>query len=141
MSEQKEFFPNLRFSIQQDGLVLIEQLQNHEEVCIELHPQQLAHIGRALFGGRTGKDAQIAELQRKIGVLADRIGDLVDDRFIRDQIMDRCGDWEVILARWDHLLELALEFDIGLPSKAQIDAETAHSNGAASSPPLPDAKV
>lgn len=121
----KETFPQLTFSVEADGSILLEQIQNHESVKISLHPQQLAHIGRALFSGRSAKDAQIADLQRKITVLTDRIGDLVGDKFFRTQIIDRCGDWEVILARWDHIFELACEFDCGLVSKAQLDADEA----------------
>lgn len=121
----KEHFPELTFEVQDNGLVLISQYQNLERVAIDVHPQQLAHIGRALFGGRSAKDALVADLQRKVSVLTDRIGDLVTDKYIRSQITDRCGDWEAILAHWDHIYDLAVEFDGGLPTKAQLDADEA----------------
>jgi len=121
----KEKFPELTFEIQHDQMVLIEQTQNHERVRIEIHPQQLAHIGRALFDGKSSVGARVKDLERKISVLTDRIEDLVTDSFIRDELTERSAYASEILSKLDHLYELATEFDSGLPTRAQLDADEA----------------
>lgn len=128
----KEKFPDLSFEIQQDGLILIEQMQNFEPVQIDIHPQQLAHIGRVVFNGKSSTGARVKDLERKISVLTDRIEDLVTDKFIRAELVERSAYGGEILATLDHLYELATEFNVGLPAKRESEGEESEveANGA-----------
>jgi len=121
----KEHFPELSFEIKESGLIEIQQYQNMESVSIDIHHEQLRHIGRVVFNGKSSADTRIKDLERRLGVLTDRIVDLINDQYIRAEIIERCANSVEILLRWDNIHDLAYEFDCGLPTKAQLDADEA----------------
>lgn len=110
----KEHFPDLSFELQSDGLILIEQYQNHEPVRVDIHLQQLAHMGRVLFNGKGTADKRIREQNRRLSVLRERIEVFVKDPYHRQEIIERCGEGMAMLAQLDALLDLAYEFDGGI---------------------------
>ena len=113
---KKETFPNLSFEVNEDGMILLEQWQNHELVRIDVHPQEFAHIGRALFGGKSPADKRSMELERRISVLREKIEVFVRDAYHREEIIERCGLGGMMLCQLDALLDLAYEFDGGIVS-------------------------
>lgn len=119
----KEHFPDLAFEVQDNGLIALAQWQNHEKVVIDVHPQQLAHIGRALFKGKNPATERIEELERRLAVLSEKIQDFVMDDWNRGEIIERCGSGDVMLAQLDALRDLAWEFDGGLVPKHILEAD------------------
>lgn len=119
----KEHFPNLAFEVQGNGFVVLEQWQNQERVAIDVHPQQLAHIGRALFNGKNPAAERIEELERRLAVLSEKIQDFVMDDYNRGEIIERCGSGDVMLAQLDALRDLAWEFDGGLVPRYVVEAD------------------
>lgn len=110
----KDHFPDLSFELQSDGLILIEQYQNQEPVRINVHMQQLAHMGRVLFNGKGASDKRIREQSRRLSVLREKIEVFVKDPYHRQEIIERCGEGMAMLAQLDALLDLAYEFDGGI---------------------------
>jgi hypothetical protein len=121
----KEHFPDLAFEVQGNGLVALEQWQNQERVVIDVHPQQLAHIGRALFKGRNPATERIEELERRLAVLSEKIQDFVMDDFNRGEILDRSAYGSAMLAELDALRDLAWEFDGGLVPRHVLESDEA----------------
>jgi len=126
----KEHFPDLSFELQSNGLILIEQYQNLEPVRIDVHLQQLAHMGRVLFSGRRTADKRIRDLERRISVLRERIESFVKDSYHRQEIIERIGEGMAMVAELDALLDLAHEFDGGI-----IPIPSAELNEIRESPP------
>ena len=56
---------------------------------------------------------RVADLERKLSILASHIERIAGDDFLRDDIAERCRDGLWILAKIDGLLDLAVEFDGG----------------------------
>jgi len=93
-----------------DGTIELTQPQSLEDpVSIRLHPSQLAFIAGNFAGTQQQREAE-----RKLFVLAEKIGRIVSDEYVRAEIIDRCGDGLAILAELDALDDLAIEFTGGL---------------------------
>lgn len=132
-----------------DGAIRLEQPNGFDEPdVVLLHPEQLAFISRRMVGMTEATAAQVADLERKLAVLAGDLENIVTDNDIRRQIIE-CPDGPEIITRLDGLLDLATEFDGGrlkprcatsahdaalLDAKGQHDAETQTSAGDALRP-------
>ena len=107
-------FYDLNFEQLGDGTIRLEQKDYcGESAFIDAHPEQLKFITRRMCGMDSATAASVEDLERKIAVLADRLERLVDAKWFRNSIVDRCGDGVEIMARLDGLLDLAIEFDGG----------------------------
>lgn len=115
------------FELLEDGSISLEQQYGVDDPnVIYLHPEQLKFITRRMCGMDSATAACVEDLERKIAVLTDRLGKLVEASWFRSSIIDRCGDGVEIIARLDGVLDLAIEFDGGrlLPSdEAKEEAE------------------
>ena len=115
------------FELLEDGSISLEQQYGVDDPnVIYLHPEQLKFITRRMCGMDSATAASVEDLERKIAVLTDRLGKLVEASWFRSSIIDRCGDGVEIIARLDGVLDLAIEFDGGrlLPSdEAKEEAE------------------
>lgn len=95
-----------------DGGIHLEQQSGCEEPSvIHLHPEQLLFIARRLCGMKPETAEKVADLERRIAVLTDRLGQFVNDQDIRNDVIDRCADGIEYIVRLDGLLDLAIEFD------------------------------
>lgn len=56
---------------------------------------------------------KIADLERRISVLTNKLQGIVCDEVMRSELIKRCGYDLQYLAQFDGLLDLALEFDGG----------------------------
>ena len=93
-----------------DGTIRLSQPQSLEDpVSIDLHPSQLAYIAEMFACTQQQREAE-----RKLHVLAEKIGRVVADEYVRAEIIDRCGDGLAILAELDALDDLAIEYTGGL---------------------------
>ena len=98
----------------EDGGIHLEQQSGCEEPnVIHLHPEQVLFVARRLCGMKPETAGKAAELERRIGVLADRLQDFVCNKAFRSDLIERCGHGFEYLAKLDSVLDLALEFDGG----------------------------
>lgn len=104
---------DLSFSRQPDGSIRLVQSDCGEDYIIDMHPEQLLFIARRLCGMRPDTADTVAELERRIAVLTDKLQSFVCNGAFRSELIERCGDGFEWLARLDCLLDLALEFDGG----------------------------
>ena len=119
-------FYDLRFSRLADGSIRLIQPDGGGEDCIiDLHREQIAFIARHLCGMNPEAASNVADLERRISVLVDKLQDIVCDMYFRGELLDRCGDALGFLAKLDAVLDLALEFDGGRlkPEYADVSAE------------------
>jgi len=97
-----------------DGGFHLEQQSGVDDPnVIHLHPEQLLFVSRQLCGMRSETAQQVDELERRIAVLTDKLQNIVCNKAFRSDLIERCGDGFEYLARFDALLDLALEFDGG----------------------------
>ncbi len=108
-----EQFFDLSFSRQPDGSIRLLQSNCGEDDIIEAHPEQLLFIARQLCGMKPETAHKVAELERRISVLVDKIQDFVCLHRNREEILDHTPSGLWMLAKLDALLDLALEFDGG----------------------------
>lgn len=98
----------------EDGTIRLEQIgYAGEAAVIDAHPEQLLFIARRLCGLRPETADKIAELERRIAVLTDKLQSIVCNGAFRSDLIERCGDGFEYMAKLDGLLDLALEFDGG----------------------------
>lgn len=97
-----------------DGGIHLEQQSGCDEPSvIHLHPEQLLFITRQLCGMKPETAGKVAELERRIAVLTDKLQSIVCNKAFRSDLIERVSDGFEYLARLDGLLDLALEFDGG----------------------------
>lgn len=106
-------FHDLCFSSMKDGSIRLTQTDCGEDSIIDAHPEQLLFIARSICGLKPETAGRIAELERRLAVLTDKLQDVVCDQYFRNDILDRCGDGLYLLAKLDAVVDLALEFDGG----------------------------
>lgn len=106
-------FYDLEFEVLPGGAVRLTQNDCGEDTFINAHPEQINFIARQLCGLKSETAAQVADLERRISVLADGLEKLVGAEWFRSSIVERCGDGIEIMCRLDALMDLAYEFDGG----------------------------
>ena len=95
-----------------DGGIHLEQQSGCEEPSvIHLHPEQVLFVARQLCGMKADTADKVADLERKLAILCDRLGEFISDPNIRTEIIKRCGDGVEYIVRLDGLYDLAIEFD------------------------------
>lgn len=120
MSEQ---FYDLSVEQQTDGTIRLEQADYcGESVIIDLHPEQVRFIARRVAGMKPDTAAIVADLERRLEVLADKIGAFVCEHTIREEIIERCGSGFELMVRLDALYDLALEFTGRLAPESALSA-------------------
>lgn len=108
-----ERFYDLQFERLESGTIRLRQSAFDEDNVIDCHPEQVSFIARRLCGMKPETSHQVAELERRLSVLTDRLQDVVCDDYFRGDVLERCGDGLYMLARLDAVVDLALEFDGG----------------------------
>lgn len=106
-------FHDLDFKSLKDGSIRLTQTDCGEDSIIDASPEQLLFIARSLCGLKPETAGRIAELERRIAVLTDKLQHFVCNSSFRSDIIERCGYGFEYVARLDALLDLALEFDGG----------------------------
>lgn len=106
-------FHDLTFSRQPEGSIRLVQSDCGEDYIIDLHPEQILFIARQLCGMKSEAANKVAELERRLSVLTDKLQNIVCNKAFRSDLIERCGDGFEYLAKLDALLDLALEFDGG----------------------------
>lgn len=105
-------FQDLDYSRLDDGTIRLEQIgYAGESTLIDLHPEQLLFVARQLCDMKAETAEKVADLERKLSILCDRIGEFISDSNIRNDIIDRCHDGIEYVVRLDGLHDLAIEFD------------------------------
>ena len=132
-------FHDLTFNRQPDGSIRLKQTDCGEDSIIDLHPEQLLFIARQLCGMKPEKAEHVADLERRIAVLTDKLQNIVCNGAFRSDLIERCGDGFEYLAKLDGLLDLAMEFDGGRlePEYRVSQQEEAHSGLKPTCPPSP----
>lgn len=118
-------FHDLDFTQSADGTVLLTQTDCGEEYSIAAHPEQIVFIARRLCGMKPETAGKVAELERRIAVLTDKLQNLVCNKAFRSDLIECIGDGFEYLAKLDGLLDLAMEFDGG---RLEPDSEEAHAD-------------
>lgn len=108
-----EKFYDTSFSSQADGSIRLIQSDCGEDYIIDLHPEQLLFIARRLCGMKPETAGKVAELERRLSVLTDKLQNIVCNGTFRTALIERLGDGSEYLAKLDGLLDLAIEFDGG----------------------------
>lgn len=109
-----EKFFDLSFSKQPDGSVrLVQDDRIDEAAIIDLHPEQVLFVARRLCGMKPETASKVAELERRLAVLTDKLQNLVCNKAFRSDLIEGIGDGFEYLAKLDGLLDLAMEFDGG----------------------------
>lgn len=103
----------LTFETLNSRAIRLKQSAFDEDNVIDLHPEQVLFIARQLCGMKPEKANKVAELERRIAVLTDKLQSIVCNKAFRSDLMERCGDGFEYLAKLDAVLDLALEFDGG----------------------------
>ncbi len=121
-----EKFHDLSFSRQPDGSIrLVQDDRIDEAAIIDAHPEQIVFIARRLCGMQPETADKVAELERRIAVLTDKLQSFACDGMFRSELIERCGHGFEYLAKLDAVLDLALEFDGGRlePEYKESDAD------------------
>lgn len=108
-----ERFYDLSFSRQPDGSIRLMQSDCGEDYILDMHQEQLLYIARQLCGMKPETANQVADLERRIAVLVDKLQRVVCDDYFRKDLLNECGDGLEYVAKLDAVLDLALEFDGG----------------------------
>ena len=106
-------FYDLTFIQQSDGSIRLTQSDHGEDYIIDAHPEQILFVARQLCGMKPQAADTVAELERRLAVLTDKLQNIVCDKAFRTDLIERCGHGFDYLARLDALLDLAFEFDGG----------------------------
>lgn len=120
----KRFF-DLAWNRQPDGAIRLTQTDCGDQYIVDAHPEQVLFIARQLCGMKPDDANRVAELERRIAVLTDRFEELITADWLRNQIINRCGDGIEIITKLDALLDLAIEFDGGRLLPSEPNATTA----------------
>ena len=102
---------NIKVTTSTDGDIVLTQSEFDSDDKIYLHPEQLLLIARREAGLSEATANQVADLERKIGVLTTGLSTFVCDSAIRSEIIKYCPSSFEWLERLDGLLNLALEFE------------------------------
>lgn len=109
-----EKFFDLSFSRQPDRSVrLVQDDRMGEAAIIDLHLEQILFIARQLCGMKPETAHKVAELERRIAVLTDKLQNIVCNKAFRSDLIEGLGDGFEYLAKLDSIVDLALEFDGG----------------------------
>ena len=116
---------DISFGRQTDGAIRLIQAECGEDSIIDLAPSQLRYIAMRVAGFKESDATRVADLERRIGILASRLEKIVNDDDIREEIIGRGADGLWILTQLDGLLDLAVEFDGNrlLPDLAFLPAD------------------
>lgn len=106
-------FYDLTFEPLDSGAIRLKQSAFDEDSVIDLHPEQVLFVARRLCGMKPETANKVAELERRIAVLTDRLQSFGCNEMFRSELIKRCGDGFEYLAKLDAILDLALEFDGG----------------------------
>ena len=104
---------NVKVTTSDSGDIILTQCEFDCDDKVYQHPEQLRLIARRVAGLKESTVDQVADLERKIGVLASGISSFVCDTSIRTEIIDHCPSSFEFIERLDGLLNLALEYDGG----------------------------
>lgn len=97
-----------------DGGIHLEQSAGVEEPnVIHLHTEQVIFIARQLCGMKPETAAKVADLERRIAVLTDRLQSIVCNGAFRTELIEGLCEGFEYISKLDGLLDLALEFDGG----------------------------
>ena len=120
MSEQ---FFDLNFEQLEDRTIRLEQKDYcGESVIVDLHPEQVRFIARRMAGMKPETADKVADLERRLEILTDRIEAFVVNAGIRDEIVECCGDGIEFMVRLDSIYDLAVEFSGGLATECTMAA-------------------
>jgi len=117
-------FYDLTFIQQADNSIRLTQSEHGEDYVIDVHPQQVLFVARQLCGMKPETADKVADLERRIAVLTDKVQDFVCDQHMRSDLIKQCGDGFFYLAKLDALLDLALEFDGGRLTPMELPPDT-----------------
>ena len=117
---------DLKFERMGNGAVRLTQTECGEDFIIDAHSEQILFIARQLCGMKPEVAHKVAELERRISVLADRLEELVAADWFRKEIIDSGGHGIEMIVRLDGLLDLAYEFDAGLQPSDQREPQKSH---------------
>ena len=107
-----------------DGGIHLEQQSGIDEPnVIHLHPEQVLFVARRLCGMKMEAAEMVAELERRISVLTDKLQNIVCNKAFRSDLIEGIGEGFEYLAILDGLLDLALEFDGGRLEPEYRDGE------------------
>lgn len=106
-------FYDLTFIQQADGSIRLTQSDQGEDYVIDAHREQILFVARQLCGMKPQTADTVAELERRLAVLTDKLQYIVCNAAFRSDLLERCGDGFEYLAKLDAILDLALEFDGG----------------------------
>lgn len=97
-----------------DGTIRLEQIgYAGEATVIDAHPEQIKFIARQLYGTKPETANEIADLERRIAVLTDKLQNIVCKSEYRSEVIEGLDIGFELIAKLDGLLDLALEFDGG----------------------------
>ena len=127
---------DISFERHTDGAIRLIQTGCGVDSIIDLAPSQLRYIAMHVAGFKEIDATRVADLERRIGILASRIEKITLDDNLRDDIAERCRDGLWIISQLDGLLDLAVEFDGGrlLPDLKFSPPEDGHESGTAATP-------
>ena len=130
-----ERFHDLSFEQTPDG-VRLTQTDCGEEYVVLAHIEQLRYIVRRLGGMSETTATTIADLERRLSILVDRLEELVTAKWFRHAITTECSGGIEIMCRLDGLLDLAAEFDGGrlLPKRTTAPEDPPEN----ARPPMPE---
>ena len=108
-----ERFFDAEFELIDHNHIRLTQVDCGDSYMVDLHPAQLRHFANLAGGYAPEKANQVADLQRRLGVLVDKLQRIVCDDYFRKDLLNECGDGLEYMAKLDAVLDLALEFDGG----------------------------
>ncbi len=123
---------DIKFDRTGDGSIRLEQQSGvGESDVILLHPEQVRFIARRLNGTSEATASKVADLERKLAILAHRLETLVREQWFRDTVVDGQDGIEA-MEMLDALADLASEFDGGrlLPDFAETKPPATNTAGA-----------
>lgn len=107
-------FQDLDYYQLDDGTIRLEQIgYAGEAAIIDLHHEQVLFVARSLCGMKPETAHKVAELERRIAVLTDKLQHIVCNSAFRSDLIEGIGEGFEYLAKLDGLLDLAMEFDGG----------------------------
>lgn len=106
-------FYDLAFAQMKDGSIRLTQSNLGVDCTIHAHPEQLAYYARQLCESKSETTQKIADLERRLSVITDKLQDFVCNEPFRNDLIKYCVHGFEYLTRLDALLDLALEFDGG----------------------------
>ncbi|WP_153116254.1 hypothetical protein [Rhodocyclus tenuis] len=93
-----------------DGRIRLTQRDADDEYSIDLHPEQIRFLARRLFGRAAEEAAAVADVERRIGLLQARFESILANPDFRGDLLTRCANGPLWLARLDAIDDLARAF-------------------------------